>query len=153
MSELRKLKLSLFEKIKADLAEKISALDADIADLQESKNSDTKSSAGDKHETSREMAQIELENNQNQQLKLLNQRNDLNQIKLDAVETVVSFGSLVETSMGIFFISIGLGKINHEDQDFFVISMGSPIGQALFKKKVGEKATFQSKEIDILAIA
>lgn len=153
MSELNTLKLSLFEKIKADLAGRISELDSDILDLQESKNSDTKSSAGDKHETSREMAQIELENNQTQRLKLVNQRNDLNQIKLEAVAQMVSFGSLVETSMGIFFISIGLGKVNHENQDFFVISMGSPIGQALFEKKIGEKATFQSKEIDILAIA
>lgn len=153
MSDLSKLKLSLFEKVKADLSEKISDLDQHISDLQESKNSDTKSSAGDKHETSREMAQIELDNNQAQRLKLVNQRNDLNQIKLEVVAESVSFGSLVETGMGIFFISIGLGKVTHEDKDFFVISMGSPIGQALFEKKVGEKATFQSKEIDILSIA
>ncbi len=153
MGKLHDFKRALAAQILDDLNQKIAQVNVHIKDLQDSKNSDTKSSAGDKHETARAMAQIELENNQTQVMKMVSQRNDLAQIDLEKSNNKVAFGSVVETSMGLFFMSIGLGKVSFEGNDVFVVSMASPIGQALIDKTEGDKAAFQSKEINILGIA
>ena len=134
------------------LDEKISFIQKAIESAKESRDSDTKSSAGDKFETNRAMMQIELEKNQQllaQNLKLKKEISDINiNKKFDKVE----FGSFVLTNQGNYFISIGIGKIETEEHLFYSISMASPIGQILKDKVIGDIIKFQAKNFIIEGI-
>jgi hypothetical protein len=73
-------------------------------------NNDTKSSMGDKYETSREMLQQEINNLQIQLNEHLKSQKILKNINPNP-HKVVSLGSWVETDKGKFFIAISLGEI------------------------------------------
>jgi transcription elongation GreA/GreB family factor len=105
----------------------------------ESGNEESKSSAGDKHETSKAMMQLEQEKLGHQLLEVDKQLEILSKIITMPTTSKVQIGSLVETDQGKFYIAIGLGKIHFQDQDFFVISPQSPLGLKMIGKAKGEK--------------
>lgn len=115
---------------------------------KESRDSDTKSSAGDKFETGREMMQREMD-----KLSALVD-NTLNSIaKLDRLTdlpaaVVISEGSLVVTDLETYYISIGYGKLD----DVYAISIESPLGIELKGKKVGERIEMRGRKITIKSI-
>ncbi|TNF41120.1 MAG: hypothetical protein EP310_07770 [Bacteroidetes bacterium] len=80
------------------------------------------------------------------------QKNELLKIDINKANHKVELGSLVFTNGGNYFISIGLGKIEIENEPVYCISLISPIGKILQNKKPGEKINFQGKEIIILKI-
>jgi hypothetical protein len=61
-------------------------------------------------------------------------------------------GALIETNLGVFYLSTGIGKIEIENLTIFCIGMNSPIGKSLSNKKNGEKFYFADKEGIILNI-
>ena len=115
---------------------------------KESRDSDTKSSAGDKFETGREMMQREMD-----KLSALVD-NTLNSIaKLDRLtdlpaSAVISEGSLVVTDLETYYISIGYGKLDA----VYAISIESPLGIELKGKKVGERIEMRGQKITIKSI-
>lgn len=133
--------------------QKIAAAHADLASATESRNSDTKSSAGDKHETGRAMMQMEVDNAGMQLQKALQLKGELDQIDFRTKSERVIAGSLVTTSRGQFLVSIGLGRLETGEGTFFAISPGSPIGQALTGKKKGETFAFQGADAEVLMVA
>ncbi|ERM81689.1 hypothetical protein P872_19525 [Rhodonellum psychrophilum GCM71 = DSM 17998] len=146
------VKESIYRQLQEMLTAKIEVTTAAIASLRTAKNSDTKSSAGDKYETGRAMMQMELDKEE-QQLNQTNRlKNELSAINLEKIYTRVEFGSLVETNQGIYFISIPVGKVTLADRAYFVLSLASPIGKLLEGKKIGEKAIFQGREFVIQGI-
>ena len=100
-------------------------------------NNDTKSSMGDKYETSREMLQQEINNLQIQLNEHLKSQKILKNINPNP-HKVVTLGSLVETEKGMFFIAISLGELSFNQEKIFVISAESPLAKAMNGKKVGE---------------
>lgn len=68
--------------------------------------------------------------------------------KLDKVE----FGALVFTDKQNIFVSIGLGKLEVNNQTFFAISPQVPIFKALQGRKAGEEFTFNNNKFKILEI-
>jgi hypothetical protein len=146
--ESEQLKQALFSHIKDSLSAKLKELDEYIKATKESRDSDTKSSAGDKFETSREMAQIELNNLEAQAAKISLQLNKLQQLPSKRTE-LISSGSFIKTSKGFYFISIPFGKIEMEGVTYFAISMASPFGQVLKGKKTGDVLSFNGNEIVI----
>jgi transcription elongation GreA/GreB family factor len=115
---------------------------------KESRDSDTKSSAGDKFETGREMMQREMD-----KLSALVD-NTLNSIaKLDRLtdlpaSAVISEGSLVVTDQETYYISIGYGKLD----SVYAISIESPLGVELKGKRVGERIEMRGRKITIKSI-
>ncbi|MFD3292665.1 hypothetical protein SKC35_03100 [Aquirufa sp. KTFRIE-69F] len=115
---------------------------------KESRDSDTKSSAGDKFETGREMMQREMD-----KLSALVD-NTLNSIaKLDRIadlpaSMVISEGSLIETDQETYFISIGYGKLD----SIYAISIESPLGVELKGKRVGDRIEMRGRIITIKQI-
>ena len=115
---------------------------------KESRDSDTKSSAGDKFETGREMMQREMD-----KLSALVD-NTLNSIaKLDRLadlpaSVVITEGSLVETDQETYFISIGYGKLD----SIYAISIESPLGDELKGKRVGDRIEMRGRNITIKSI-
>lgn len=110
-----------------------------IEDAQDGAEEDTKSSAGDKYETGREMMQQVADRSQGQ----LNEANkmmlQLSGISYNTNSTSISQGSLVDTNYGKFFIAISAGTLTIGPQTYFAVSSASPIGLKLNGKKAGDE--------------
>ena len=141
------IKAQLLERINQLLDKRMVAAEQSILAAIESRDSDTKSSAGDKYETGREMIQQELDKQEAQLAKNRALKNDLLQINRNKKYQQVEFGSLVICDSGKYFLSLAIGRIGLDGTDYFCLSMASPLGQALWGKQVGEMLVFNGKSI------
>ena len=123
-----------------------------ISDLQNSLQSETKSSAGDKHETGRAMLQLEREKAGNQLAEIEKQKHILKKINADSTHQKVTLGAVVKTTGANYFIAISAGKIEVENSAYFAISAATPIAQLLLSKSVGDTIWFRETEFKILEI-
>ncbi len=115
--------------------------------------SETKSSAGDKHETGRAMLQLEMEK-ASQQIAVVQQMKEvLHRIKTSETSDVVRLGSLVHTDKGTYYLTISIGTVSVENETYFIISSSSPIGKLLLGKEVNDVIQFNGKQIKITQIA
>ncbi len=146
------MKELVYNELNKIIGQKITQLNKAIESAMESRDLHTKSSAGDKHETSRAMMQIELENLMSQLTKNTDLKNELSQINLQQKHKSIGFGSLAITNQGRYFISIGMGKKLINNDTYYCISLASPIGSLLKNKKVGETFKFQEKDFIITEI-
>lgn len=133
--------------------ERIASAEQAITAARESANDDTKSSAGDKYETGREMMQQEIDRNrrqleESQKLKIV-----LDQINDAKPSEFVQNGSLVTTNYGKFYISISRGQLAVEGCNYFAVSAASPIGLKLMKQKPGYEFDFNGKLFRVESIA
>lgn len=147
--ELMHKKEQLISVLAQMLNEKIDLLKSLNIAAIESRDSETKSSVGDKYETARAMADIEIQKNENQLNQLLKQRNEL--LKIDGLNKhdKAAYGSLIITSESNYFISVGLGKVYLKNELFMAISMASPIGNILKDKQPGDTFRFNGTDIKI----
>jgi hypothetical protein len=129
------LKENILARCKKILDEKITSLLSSIGEVSEASNSESKSSVGDKHETTKAMMQIELEKLGKQLAELKLQRIGLEKLRLDTSSDKITTGSLVETDKAIFFLATAIGKVKIDDKEIFVISAQSPVGQKLISLK------------------
>ena len=114
---------------------------------QESANQEDKSSAGDKYETGRAMAQLEIEKASGQLAEANKLKQALEHIHADASGPIVKPGSLVITNQGSYFISIAAGKLTVDGETWFAISASSPLGATLMGRKEGDVVMMMLKEI------
>lgn len=124
-----------------------------IAEAQEAANDETKSSAGDKFETGREIMQQEIDLN----LTRLNELHKLKQtmewiIPAQKSETVQP-GSLVYTNNGNYYIAISAGLLKVDNTAYYAISSTAPIGEKMTGKKPGDQFTLNDKKYTITSIA
>jgi transcription elongation GreA/GreB family factor len=115
---------------------------------KESRDSDTKSSAGDKFETGREMMQREMDKLSALVDNTLYSLNKLDRLANLPSSSVVAEGSLVETDQETYYISIGYGKTD----SIYAISIESPLGVELKGKKVGDRVEMRGRIITIKSI-
>ncbi|WP_411273814.1 3-oxoacyl-ACP synthase [Daejeonella sp.] len=132
--------------------DRISTAQQAITAARESANDDTKSSAGDKYETGREMMQQEIDRNrkqleESQKLKLI-----LERIDLDKTMDLVQNGALVTTNYGKFYISISLGQISVDDCIYYAVSSVSPIGLKLMKQSKDYEFDFNGKLFRVMKV-
>lgn len=121
-------------------------------DIQESANQETKSSAGDKYETSRAMMQQEKDKHADQLDQAQELRRQLELLDPAITQAQIQTGSLVQTNEGQYYLSVSLGKMVLDNQTVFVLSAAAPLGQALLHKRIGDKIVFQNRSIEILNI-
>jgi hypothetical protein len=134
------------------LNNKIEGLEKNLKDLGESAANDTKSSAGDKHETARAMIHIEQETITKQLNDALKQKVLLKKIDTALTSSKVINGSLVKTNQGYLFLSIAFGKINLEGIRVMVLSPQSPLGVNLIGMKANESTQTNGMDYLIEAI-
>ncbi len=131
---------------------RMQAAEEAIAEAQQAANNDTKSSAGDKYETGREMAQQET----NRNLAQLNEANKLmvalNQVSFKGTSAIADTGSLVTTNNGDFYIAISAGNLLLDGKNYFAVSPASPIGFKLKGKGEGEEFILNSKSYLIKSV-
>ena len=123
---------------------KILMLQQTLADLKESGSNETKSTAGDKHETALAMLQIEQANTRAQLHDAQEQRSGLIAIKPDIITKKVLPGSYVKTNKGNFYISVALGKLIIDGETVMAISPHSPLGAKLMGRSVHDTVTINT---------
>lgn len=115
------------------LHQKLADLNQSMMDVRDASNQESKSSAGDKHETTKAMMQIEQEKI-GMQIELIRiQITEVERIQTELKQTTVANGSLILTDQGNFYIAAALGKIKLKKEEFIIISLHSPIGNAILK--------------------
>jgi hypothetical protein len=142
-------KVEIHETILKLLTNSIVQAKKDYELAKESRDSDTKSSAGDKFETGREMMQREMDKISASIDQSKSQLNFLSKINLHRPYSNVDVGCLMKTDHGIYYISIGLGKIEINAESIYAISLDSPIGQLFKGKRVGDILEFRGKTFKI----
>jgi transcription elongation GreA/GreB family factor len=153
MSESISNKQQLHEQCLTIALEQVSNLNAIMAELKDALGSESKSTAGDKHETGRAMIQLEQERAGHQ----LRQAEEL-LLSLQAINTLllpaetIQLGSLAITDKGSFYISVGLGKITLDSKLYYAVSPTAPIAVALLGKRVGDIVPFNVQELIVQAI-
>ena len=135
-------KQKVYEHYRELLEDKILSLQKVLDDLKESGANETKSTAGDKHETALAMVQIEQANKRAQMEQLLAQKAVLNKIDPSIQAIQVVNGSLVKTQQQYFFISVALGKAIVGEKNIVALSAQSPLGKILMGLKKGNTASF-----------
>lgn len=145
-------KTAVVSGISEYLIKKINQLNHEIDQLRIDISSDSKSTAGDKHETSRAMAQLEMEKLGKQMQDYQKQHQWLLQMKYadEKKESCINIGSLIQLSNGWYLLGIGLGQIELTSGSVFCISAQSPIGQQLLNKQIGDEIFLQDITLSIL---
>ncbi len=147
-----KVKELLYTYCKAFIEKRIKVTQIRISELQDALQSETKSSAGDKHETGRAMLQLEREKIGVQWANLQKEQELLSKINIKNKSEVACLGSVVYTSKSVFFIAISKGIITVHDKEYVVIAPKSPIGKVLLGKKQGESFMFRNISHTILEL-
>ncbi|WP_369793764.1 3-oxoacyl-ACP synthase [Sediminibacter sp. Hel_I_10] len=146
------LKQRLLQQCRDAVDVRLKTVERQIHDIQESLTSETKSSAGDKHETGRAMLQLEREK-AGQQLAELEKTNlTLNKIDTSKTSEIVGLGSVVYTSGANYFIAVSAGILKFNDDTFFAISANTPIGLLLQGKQKEDQIVFRERSFKILKV-
>ena len=148
----KKIKELLFNHCKNQIESRLSKYNSRDKELYESLNSETKSSAGDKHETGRAMIHIEREKLGNQLLALQLEVQNLRSIKNHYNTGIVSLGSVVLTDNRNYYIALAAESCDFEIHTYYCISPISPIGKLLLGKKTKEHIKFDSTISTIIKI-
>jgi len=146
------LKNTLYMYCTDYVMERITRLKTEIKKTQSSANEETKSSAGDKYETGRAMAQLEIGKNTVQLREAEKLLGAMQAIHVDLISEIIIPGSLVTTSKGIFYISISIGLVEIDKKPYFIVAPDSPIGKLFMGKKVGDTVAWNSNVYEIHTI-
>lgn len=117
-----------------------------INGYQHDLNSETKSSAGDKHETGRAMLQLEMEKLGQQYQITLSRKEALQKIDISP-KFKAQIGSLIFANGFYYFLATSIGQVKIEDKTIMVISTQSPIGKLLVGKQKDDAVMFNGKEL------
>lgn len=145
-------KEKIFQQYVLHVHDKINLLQKTLHDLTDSAADETKSTAGDKHETALAMLQIEQENSSRQLSEALKQKAVLEKIDPSLQPEQVVSGSLVKTSKGYFFISVGLGKITVDGQLIIALSPESPLGMQMMHLKQNDSFSLNNTDYIIESV-
>lgn len=145
-------KLQLFQECIQIVNTRVTRLEDEMKALKDSAASDTKSSMGDKYETSTEMMNLEKGKIAEQLGEASRMKQTLNSLDLDKSYATCQLGALVTTENASYFLATSIGKVRVEGSEFFVISPISPIGQQLLGKQVGDQINFGGKRVSILKV-
>jgi transcription elongation GreA/GreB family factor len=144
------LKEKLFLECKAFLSKRRLVIENLISEIEISLQSETKSSAGDKHETGRAMLQLEREKLGKQLAENDILKEVISKIDITKSNSLVGLGSLVYTTEACYFIAIGVGEVVIDNQKFYIVSTKAPISQALLGKRIGDNIVFRDRKAKII---
>jgi len=148
----KQVKIKLYQQCADFVDNRINNSLTAIKNAQESANTEVKSSAGDKHETGRAMAQLETEKNAIQLAESNKLKHVIGLIIPAKQFKRVELGALVMTNNGNYYISVSIGKMTLDSVIYFGVSAVSPIGQALLNHKVDDEILFNGRKFLIKEI-
>ncbi len=147
------IKIALLAACKRYIDQRAANARQAIAAASEAATDDTKSSAGDKFETTREMMQQEI--SRHQQLLADAQRMEQVLASVDARAQAgpAKLGSLMETNRGTFFLAVSVGQIAVDGQPYWVVSTAAPVGRQLLGKVAGDRFAFNGLDYAIVHVS
>lgn len=148
---MKEFKSEIIANCKHDLEGRIKAIESDLALLAADIAEDNKSSAGDKYETSREMANLErqkLAEQLSQNKKSLGYLINLKSANHNRVEA----GALIETDQDFIFIAISFGLLEVAGRKVMIISPQAPLAQALLGALAGDQVSFNDRLYKVKAV-
>lgn len=150
---MSEIKSSLYQLCLNFIEERIETAEIALKQTREASNDDTKSSAGDKYETSREMMQQDIDRNKRLLIDAEENQRVLQSLKDTPFSDSARNGSIVYTNQGNFYLSISAGQLTLDKDIYFAISAVSPIGKLLLGKRNGESFDFNGKKYTIKEVA
>lgn len=145
-------KITLLQQGKAVLLARREELTRQLNDLQKDLSEDTKSSVGDKYETSRAMGQQEIGKIQVQLAETNRQLALIPALETQKESTTIENGSLIQTDHGWFYIGIPLGVVEADQQRIYFISPSAPLAQQLLGKKSGDRCLVNATSYTIESV-
>ena len=146
------IKEELLKKCHQFVNNRLQNIEETISSNQTALQSETKSSACDKHETGRAMLQLEMEKAGQQLANIQQMKETLAKIDVLKKSTNAHLGSLIKTNTGNYFLSVSAGQLKVDNELYFAVSVSSPIGKLLLGKSVNEQVMFNSINIKLLSI-
>ncbi len=146
------IKQELYKKCQHFVNKRLQTVQEIISSNQKALQSETKSSAGDKHETGRAMLQLEMEKAGQQLSGISLMKETLAKVDASKVSKTASLGSIIITEKANYFLSISAGQLTVVSTNYFAISVSSPIGKLLLGKKEKDVVSFNGKTILIKEI-
>jgi hypothetical protein len=147
-----KIKEALFSQCESFVNKRLQTVEAVLSSNQKALQSETKSSAGDKHETGRAMLQLEMEKAGQQLAGITQMKVVLSKIDILKTSKNACLGSVIITAKVSYFLSISAGQLVVADKSYFAISISSPMGKLLLGKQEKEVISFNGKTIEIIGI-
>lgn len=146
------IKEQLYHQCNLFLNGRLEVIQRTISDVQNSFESETKSSAGDKHETGRAMLQLEREKAGQQLAMIQTQQELLQKISYTSEHKIVALGSIIFTTDKNYYMSISAGEIKIGEDSFYAISAVTPIGKLLLSKSKGDTINFMQQKFSITKV-
>ncbi len=134
------------------VVEKIAFVTEALRETTASANAESKSSMGDKYETTQAMLHLEKEKHQTQLTQALGLKKVLDMINPKKANDSVDLGALLETDQGWYYISVGAGKLPIVGTDVISISPVAPLAQQFKFCKLGSQVEFNSRTYRLMAI-
>ncbi|MFY9242027.1 MAG: GreA/GreB family elongation factor [Polaribacter sp.] len=147
------LKEQLLYECRKFVNKRLQTVQETISSNQKALESESKSSAGDKHETGRAMLQLEMEKASQQLAGISDMNAILSKIDISKTSNIAHLGSIIFTEKANYFLSISAGQLVIADNSYFAISVSSPIGKLLLGKKQNDVFSFQGNTVKILKIS
>ena len=135
------------------IEESISRIQKVLDELKDSGANETKSTAGDKHETALAMIQIEQANMRSQLENMLQKKLIMQQLDPTIVTKEVRNGSLVFTDKNILYISVSVGKQIMAGKEIIAISPQSPMGLSLMGSVVGSSVMVNQQHFKVIQLS
>lgn len=133
------------------LAQRLEQARSELAELDQAAAGETKSSAGDKYETAREMIgqsrtmQRRIQDEAHASLDWLDRQTS-------SVASTFASGSLVRTSSGWFLVCPSPVELDVAGIRVQGVTLASPFGQACKGAREGETRIFRNRKVEILEI-
>jgi len=122
-----------------------------INEIQKALLFETKSTAGDKHETGRAMLQLEREKLGQQLAEIQKTKELLSRVDTQKEADTICLGSIVYTAQLNYFISISAGELTDNNVKFYAISPNTPIAKLLLSKRKGDVIEFRGEKSVIIS--
>src|SRR5690554_472919 len=145
------IKKALWEKARQKLHMQVTDIRSQLEGLSEARAMEGKSSAGDKYETQLEMIKQNQDLLGRQLMQAKQMSEQLASVPLRGMETVGE-GTLMQLPIGLVWVSIPLGKLEHEGHEYHLVSKESPLFLQLKNLKEGEMVSFRGKSFVLEAL-
>lgn len=150
--DFEQLKIAAYDHCFQFVADRLKRIQLQISELESALTSETKSSAGDKHETGRAMIQLEREKLGQQLAELEKTQQLLSKVPRERDTTTVGLGNLVITDAFSYYIAISAGECKYQGKSVYCISAATPIGQLVMGMSEGHTIHFKGRTTSILTI-
>lgn len=146
------IKSEVINAVKNRIIQMLNTVNESLESERSAIQDETKSSAGDKYETQREMIQADIRRSEQQRVEAKNNLETIDH--LFEFQGNIIIGTLVELQSNnqkmLLFIGPAVGDIEVSNTKIKTISQASPFGQLLIGKTKGEQIMFNQKSFTIV---